>query len=86
MAQGGEHLRVDAKRWKGILSSGHFNGAQLSGAYVLHAGLRRTGCVCPSEQRQHDHASAESVGWLFRRWFATHEIIGEIHAVAVQNS
>lgn len=29
--QGGEHFKVDAERWRGVLGSGLFNGAQLSG-------------------------------------------------------
>ena len=35
LCQGGEHFRVDAKRWKGVISSGLFNGAQLSGTCTV---------------------------------------------------
>eukprot|EP00903_Cladosiphon_okamuranus_P013367 g12458.t1 len=31
--KGGEHFKVDADRWRGVLESGLFNGAQLSGAH-----------------------------------------------------
>eukprot|EP00904_Undaria_pinnatifida_P013891 jgi/Undpi1/9632/HiC_scaffold_27.g12088.m1 len=40
--KGGEHFRVDAKRWRGVISSGLFNGAQLSGA---HRNEGETGCT-----------------------------------------
>ena len=35
--QGGDHFKVDAERWKGVLGSGLFNGAQLSGT-LRHGG------------------------------------------------
>lgn len=66
--QGGEHFKVDTGRWGGVLRSGLFAGAQLSGAL-----LRRHCCL----ETEHMVASSSvlscvleliAVG-LFLRWY-----------------